>query len=125
MKQCNSTIFCHLCGEPLCKDIECEEHLTEDWDYIIHMQKNHRIKEGEEKMINSTEDAQKYLDEVHQHLQALTVLAMGAGMNTHAGMWCAIEAAFCESMDEVKTVTDMLYMYINAKRGMPIPKLNS
>jgi len=66
-------------------------------------------------MIDSTENAEKYLDEVNKHLKELRVLSLDAGMNQHAAIWLSIEAAFMESMDEVQTVVDMHHMYINSK----------
>lgn len=73
-------------------------------------------------MIRTTEDAQKYLDETHRHLDELTQLSIEAGMNTHASMWYAISAAFYESMEEVETLVDMMHMYACKKLSIPYPK---
>lgn len=72
--------------------------------------------------INSTENAQKYLETIRQHLHELTQLSLDAGMHTHAAMWLAIHGAFLESMDEVKTITDMFGMYLEHKTGLRLPK---
>ena len=66
-------------------------------------------------MVENTEGAKKYLDEVNKHLKELRLLSLDAGMNTHASIWLSIEAAFMESMDEVQTVVDMHSMYIDSK----------
>ena len=65
--------------------------------------------------INTVEEAKKYSDKVHLHLMELAELSIDAGLNSHAGIWYAIAAAFKDSTDEVKTITDMMEMYLEHK----------
>ncbi len=69
--------------------------------------------------VENIEDARKYLDQVEWHLDKLTSLSLDAGMGSHASMWLSIHGAFVESMDEVKTITDMVGMFLEnrMKRG--------
>ncbi len=65
--------------------------------------------------IETEEQAQKYLKEVGKHLITLRHLSLDAGFNTHAAIWLTIEAAFLEGVDEIKTITDMMGMYLESK----------
>jgi hypothetical protein len=65
--------------------------------------------------LKTVEEGQKYIHEVKKHLFELRHLSIEAGLNTHAAMWCVITGAFCDSIDEVKTITDMLGMYLEAR----------
>ena len=66
-------------------------------------------------MINSTEDAQIYLDKVCKHLIELRKLSLDAKLCAQASIWLTIEAAFRTSTDEVKTIEDIMHMYNEAK----------
>ena len=74
--------------------------------------------------IETKEQAGIYLDTVHRHLDELTDLSVDAGLYSHAAIWCALQAAFYDSTEEIKTIVDMIGMYLEAKTkqySSPLP----
>ena len=65
--------------------------------------------------LKSTEDANQYIAEVSRHLNELTSLSAGAGLNSQASIWCGIHAAFLDSPDEIKTIATIIGMYAEGK----------
>ena len=65
--------------------------------------------------IENQEDAKIYLDAVVKHLKQLRILSLDAGLNTHASIWLAVEAAFLQSSDEIDTVVGIMGMYVDGK----------
>lgn len=65
--------------------------------------------------IETIEDAQEYTDKVVDHLKELSSLSEEAGLYTHAAIWCATIGAFLEGPKEVKTISDMIGMYLEHK----------
>lgn len=62
--------------------------------------------------IENVEQAREYLDKVGEHLKALTKLSIDAGMHRQAAIWLTLHGAFLHSPEEVKTIEDMIGMYL-------------
>jgi len=75
-------------------------------------------KEGRIMVLQSTEDATKYIEAVSYHLDMLTILSQEAGLNSHSAVWLGIHSAFMSSSEDVQTIVDMIGMYINQKVSM-------
>ena len=63
-------------------------------------------------MIQSVEDAHKYVDAVKEHLDELITLSQDAGLHTHAAIWCALCAAFLGGPEEIKVFSDFIETYL-------------
>ena len=65
-------------------------------------------------MIESKEDAEKYLKEVINRLDGLVKLSEEAGLYSHAAIFCTLAAAFSHSIEEIETIRKMMSMYLEA-----------
>lgn len=69
-------------------------------------------RKGNMMSIKTKEDAETYTKAIIEGCQNLTDISVKAGMYSHAAIFQTITAAFCDSTDEIQTISDMMGMYI-------------
>jgi len=65
--------------------------------------------------MESTQDAEKYLKTIKRTLYYLYGVSLEAGMNSHAGFFMGICAAFSSSSDDLQEVVELINQHTKEK----------
>lgn len=71
--------------------------------------------------ITTSEEAEKYVQEINRHLAGLVNLSTDAGLYSHAAVWFGIKAAFNHSPEQFEVIINMIRMYLEATESVYEP----